>query len=95
MDTITRVWIDDGCISCHACVGTAPDVFAIPDADGAVILAEVRVDGISSRNVQERSLLNAVGLEYHDLIVEAAAGCPIEIIRFDQAPAGGNRPCPT
>lgn len=87
MDTLIRVWIDDGCISCHACTSAAPDVFTIPDGDGAVILGEVRVDGNTSRNADERSLLNAVGLEYQVPIVEAAAACPIEIIHFTRATA--------
>ena len=62
MTTITRVWIDVGCISCHACVHSAPDVFAIPD-DTAVVIAGSRCDGQASRNSDERSPLNAVGLE--------------------------------
>lgn len=81
MSTVTRVWIAEGCICCHACVGTAPEVFAFPD-DTAVVIGEVRCDGITSRNAAERSLLNAVGLEYEDTIREAAAGCPIEIIHL-------------
>ena len=84
MTTPSRIWIAEGCISCHACVGTAPEVFAIPD-DTAVVLAEVRCDGITSRNADERSPLNAVGLEYEDLIREAAVGGPIEIIHLDSA----------
>lgn len=84
MTTISRVWIDEGCICCHNCVHTAPEVFAIPD-DTAVVIGEVRCDGQTTRNVVERSLLNAVGLESEDLIREAAEGCPIEIIHIDSA----------
>jgi len=84
MKTITRVWIDEGCICCHACVHSAPAVFAIPD-DTAVVIADSRCDGQTSRNCDERSPLNAVGLESADDIREAAAGCPLDIIHFDSA----------
>jgi ferredoxin len=84
MNAISRVWIDDGCICCHACVHSAPDVFAIPD-DTAVVIGDARCDGQTSRNMTERSPLNAVGLEYEDAIHEAAEGCPMEIIHFDSA----------
>lgn len=76
------LWIADGCILCQHCTGVAPDVFSIPD-DTAVVLSEVRCDGLTSRNAAERSPLNAVGLEYESAIREAAAGCPIEIIHLD------------
>jgi ferredoxin len=84
MVIISRVWIDEGCICCHNCVHVAPEVFAFPD-DTAVVLGEARCDGQTSRNADERSRLNAVGLEYEDTIHEAAAGCPIEIIHIDSA----------
>lgn len=84
MTTISRIWIAEGCICCHHCSGAAPEAFAIPD-DTAVVLGDVRCDGVTSRNADERSLLNAEGLEYEDRIREAAAGCPIEIIHLDSA----------
>lgn len=84
MNAIARVWIDEGCICCQACVHTAPEVFSFPD-DAAVMLGEVRCDGQTSSNRTERSPLNAVGLEYEDVIREAAAGCPVEIIHLDSA----------
>lgn len=81
MTTITTVWIESGCINCHACEASAPDVFTLAGGD-AEILGAVRVDHLTSTNEQERSPLNAVGLEYEDAIREAAAGCALEIIRF-------------
>lgn len=84
MTTISRVWIAEGCICCQHCVGAAPAVFAFPE-DNAVILGETRCDGVTSRNADERSPLNAVGLEYEDAIREAAASCPIGIIHLDSA----------
>lgn len=79
-----HVWIADGCIHCHACSGNLPEVFRI-DEEGAVVLGGTRCDGVTSRNADERSLLNAEGLEYEDAIREAVAGCPIEIIHFEDA----------
>ncbi len=29
--TVKKVWIDDGCISCSACEGEAPEVFEVTD----------------------------------------------------------------
>jgi ferredoxin len=84
MAEIARVWIDEGCILCHACAGLLPDVFHLPAGEGAVILGDVRVDGRTSRNAEERSALNAVGLEWQDDLREAVAGCPIEIIHVDE-----------
>lgn len=81
---MTTIWIADGCIFCQHCTSVAPDVFSIPD-DTAVVIGEVRCDGLTSRNAVERSPLNAVGLEYESAIHEAAAGCPIEIIHLDSA----------
>jgi ferredoxin len=55
-------------------------VFTLADGQ-AEIRADVRIDGMTSPNAHERAVLNAVGLEYQESIREAAAGCPIEIIR--------------
>lgn len=84
MDTVARVWIDETCIYCDACAGMVPEVFALA-GDRAQILAEVRVDGLTSPNDRERSPLNAVGLEYQQEIREAAAGCPVDAIRIAAA----------
>lgn len=84
MDTVTRVWVVEGCICCQVCVHTLPEVFAFPD-DRAAIIAEVRVDAVTSPNDTERARLNAVGLEYQEEIREAAAGCPVDVIKFDAA----------
>jgi len=82
MDLITRVWIDEGCIACGMCSSICPLVFDIPD-DEAVIRAVVRSDGMTSPNRQERSLLSNLGSGDSAVIIEAAARCPVEIIKFD------------
>ncbi len=30
---ISKVWIEEGCISCNACIDAAPDVFELDDSD--------------------------------------------------------------
>ena len=80
MSTITTVWIESGCICCHACENTLSAVFTLAEGQ-AEIRADFRIDGMTSTNAHERASLNAVGLEYQESIREAAAGCPIEIIR--------------
>ncbi len=84
MDTVTRVWVEEGCICCQQCVHALPEVFAFPD-DRAAIIAEVRSDAVTSPNDTQRARLNAVGLEYQEEIREAAAGCPVDVIKFDAA----------
>ena len=77
---ITRIWIDDGCIFCQACVGSLPEVFTFVD-DQAVVLGSVRSDGITDRNDPARVPLTAAALAaYGDFLADAVAGCPIEII---------------
>ncbi len=73
------IYIETGCICCQACVTTAPDVFIIPD-DTAEIKGAVRSDGITSRNYVERAPL-VPDVDW-DIIDEAIAGCPIEIIKI-------------
>jgi ferredoxin len=73
------VYIEPGCICCQACVTTTPDVFLLPD-DRAVISGLVRVDGITSPNADERASL-VPNLDW-EMIREAAAGCPVDVIRI-------------
>jgi ferredoxin len=84
METVARVWIDASCIYCDVCAGALPEVFAM-GGDRAQVLAEVRVDGVTSANDRERSALNAIGLEYQEGIREAAAGCPVDAIKIAAA----------
>ena len=38
--SITKVWIEDGCISCGMSSATCPEVFEIPDDDDSNIVKE-------------------------------------------------------
>lgn len=77
------IWIDEGCISCGACVDVAPEIFALDAGDGCLVRGEARVDGKDTTNLVERSLLrpeiaeaNAVQLQ------DAVTGCPTECIKM-------------
>lgn len=79
---ITSVWIEEGCIVCNACETTCPEVFNVTE-DSCFIRAEVRVDGKFDHNLTARSPLSgSFGKELEDQIIEAAEGCPVEVIKF-------------
>ncbi|MBS1785331.1 MAG: ferredoxin [Acidobacteria bacterium] len=83
--SITKVWIEEGCIVCNACEAECPDVFHVTDTT-CTIRAEVRVDGTQSENRDEMSELNAdVQSSLEDSIIAAAAGCPVEVIKYEKA----------
>jgi ferredoxin len=84
MDQNTHVWVEDGCIACHACTQTAPEVFQL-ESDRAEVLAAVRWDSVTCHNEDKRSPLNDRGIELFEAIKEAAAGCPVDVIRVEMA----------
>lgn len=73
---ITKVWIDEGCISCSLCQDLAPDVFLVEDGEDCVI----REDAMRHYASQDED------------ITLAAEDCPVEVIRVEReeaaAPAG-------
>lgn len=82
---ITKVWIEEGCIVCNACEAEAPDVFHVTDTS-CNINGSVRKDGVDSENRDEMSELNDdVQTEHAESIIAAAAACPVEVIKYDQA----------
>jgi len=81
---VKRVWIEEGCIVCNACETTCPEVFSVTD-ETCMIRPEVREDGLLTENREERSALKIdVGAELADEIEEAAEGCPVEVIHFEE-----------
>ncbi len=58
-----------------------PQVFVMPE-EFAEIDGSARTDGVTSSNLVERCDLNAAGLGCTSEIEEAAAGCPVEVIKF-------------
>ena len=82
---ITAVWIEEGCIVCNACETACPEVFHVTE-DSCMILPEVRVDGKKDTNLEAKSpMAGAFGTELSDQIIEAAEGCPVEVIKFTKA----------
>lgn len=79
---ITKVWIDEGCIVCNACETACPEVFNVTE-DSCTIRPEVRVDAANDENrVAQSPLAGDFGNELEDQIIEAAEGCPVEVIKF-------------
>lgn len=66
---ITKVWIDDGCISCSLCQDLAPDVFLVEDGEDCVIREEAARHFVPQE--EDISL--------------AAEDCPVEVIRVERA----------
>ena len=50
MPVISKVWIEDDCITCDACSDILPEVFDVTD-DSSFIIAAVREDGNFDRNL--------------------------------------------
>ena len=82
MPTISKVWIEEDCITCDACQDILPEVFEVTD-DTSMIKAEVREDGAFDRNTGFSSIKAEFRAEYSDIIEEAADACPVEIIKFE------------
>jgi len=81
---ITKVWIEDGCIVCNACETACPEVFHVTE-DTCHIRSEVRADGAEDTNLEGKTPLNTTpGASLEDQIIEAAEGCPVEVIKFEK-----------
>jgi ferredoxin len=81
---IKRVWIEEGCIVCNACETTCPEVFHVTE-DSCHILGGARADDGDGTNAEEKSeLKDGLGTELEDQIIEAAEGCPVEVIKFEK-----------
>ena len=65
--SITKVWIEDGCISCRMSSATCPEVFEIPDDDDSNIVKE-----------------NVDFSQFEEEIKEAADGCPVAVIKYEE-----------
>lgn len=80
---IVKVWIDEGCIVCGACGDECPDVFLVTDST-CFIRGTVREDDTDSENREEGSLIKEeLRASLDEGIRSAAAGCPVEVIRFE------------
>jgi ferredoxin len=80
---ITTVWIEDGCIVCNACETACPEVFHVTE-DSCYVRAEVRADGAEDVNAGKTALTGSFGADLESQIIEAAEGCPVEVIKFSK-----------
>lgn len=82
---IVKVWIEEGCTVCNECESAAPEVFHVTD-ETSVIKGEAREDGVTDENEEAKSpLKDDIGEELEEEIKEAAEGCPVDIIKFEEA----------
>lgn len=82
---ITRVWIEEGCIVCNACETACPEVFHVTE-ETCHILGSARGDGEDDTNLTGKAdLKEDVATEFEDQIIEAAEGCPVEVIKFEKS----------
>ena len=65
--SITKVWIEDGCICCKSSSSICPEVFEIPDDHDINVVKE-----------------NVVFSQYEEKIKEAADGCPVDVIKYEE-----------
>ena len=76
---IISVWIEEGCITCDVCEETLPEVFEVTE-DTCFIKAESRVDGGHDCNEGKAELKPEIIAEFHDDLLDAADGCPVDVI---------------
>ena len=69
-DTVLKVWIEPGCIVCNACESHCPEVFHV-EVESSTIRPE-------AMNAEFLSPLSKS-------IRDAAAECPVEVIKFESA----------
>jgi ferredoxin len=68
---VTKVWLEESdCISCEACESNCPEVFAMNDGECQV--KPEASDPVYLAPISEK-------------IKEAAAACPVECIKFEEA----------
>ncbi len=76
---IFSVYIEEGCITCDACEEAAPEVFEVTE-DTCFIKSDVRLDGGFDRNDTKSGLKSEVIQTFSDDILDAADGCPVDVI---------------
>ena len=69
---ITKVWIEEGCISCDICMDIAPDVFDVPNGEDCLIRAKAE------------DFFDQLAAE----IRLAAEDCPVEVIQIAESDGG-------
>jgi len=91
--SIFSVYIEEGCITCDACEEAAPDVFEVTD-DTCYIKPDARLDGGYDRNTEKSGLKPDVISTLADDIMDAADGCPVDVIILVEEAEGDTAPEP-
>ena len=91
--SIFSVYIEEGCITCDACEEAAPDVFEVTD-DTCFIKPDARLDGGYDRNTEKSGLKPDVVNTLADDIMDAADGCPVDVIILVEEAEGDAVPEP-
>ena len=85
MSTVTKVWIDEGCITCDACENIVPEVFSVQD-DTCVI-----VDGVNPSEWADDIIEAAEGCPVDVIMYEVSGGAEepaeAEAPQVEEAPA--------
>lgn len=66
---ITRVSIEEGCITCNLCMDLVPEVFLVTNDKGCIVLDDAQKHFIA----------------HADLIRQAASDCPVEVIKVQES----------
>ena len=70
---IVRVWIEDGCVSCGQSEINCPEVFKLDEGDYSNLdKGAIVVEGVDY-------------LLYEKKIKEAAANCPVDVIKYEES----------
>ena len=73
-ETVIRVWIEEGCITCDACETTCPEVFEVREEDDTCVVRQEALNAEFTRPLTQS-------------IMDAAEECPTEVIRFEVSEA--------
>jgi len=71
--TITRVWIEDGCVGCGLAESCCPEVFKV--AENAGFFLNTVIEGVDLSKFEAN-------------IKEAAQICPVEVIMYEEVSEG-------
>lgn len=67
---VTKVWIAPGCIVCDACETTCPEVFEVKHDEGTCLIRPAALEVEFCKPLTKT-------------IIEAAAECPVDVIKFE------------
>jgi ferredoxin len=68
---ISRVWIEDGCLSCGLAESICPEVFkVVENADFEVVDSNTVIEGVDLSKFEAK-------------IKEAAESCPADVIKYE------------